>query len=505
MVGPRRGAFAKHILIRTNSFTYETSLLHPWHATYAIRMSPQPHLLFVDDENLLHNLFERLFTRNGFKVTCCASAVQAIDLLKIEKFDLVVTDFMMPDMDGFSLLSHIREFYPTTRVIMVTAHANVQHAVRMMQHGAIDYIPKPFTAADLVERVKASLDKPIEPVEVGSGAKSGPAPSKSKTESGKKTVQYIGDSASITRLKSVLPRVSQNQAPVFIQGESGTGKEILAKLIHQTSDRSSGPYLTINCANLPRELVESHLFGHKRGSFTGAVEDMTGAFEHADGGTLLLDEITEVELSVQTKLLRVLQEKEFQKVGSSDIKKVDVRVIATSNRNLGEAIAEGTFREDLYHRLAVFPLTVPPLRDRSGDVTLLAKHFVEKYCALYGLAVKTLSAELLLHFEGYAWPGNVRELENMVQRGVLLSAERPEIRKLDVYDDFFTDADPMRSSGRQMEDAKLTTIDDMERFMILQALGDSGNNQQEAAAKLGISARTIRNKLHKYREDGFSD
>jgi len=321
----------------------------------------------------------------------------------------------------------------------------------------------------------------------------------------KKTISYIGESPSIQRLKSVLPRVSQNQAPVFIQGESGTGKEILAKLIHQTSDWAKGPYLTINCANLSRELVESHLFGHKRGAFTGAVEDMTRVFEHADGGTLLLDEITEVELSVQAKLLRVPQEKEFQKVGSSDIKQVDVRVIATSNRNLGEAIGSGIFREDLYHRLAVFPLTVPPLRDRTGDVTLLAKHFVDKYCQLYNLAPKTLAKDLLSHFEGHSWPGNVRELENMVQRGVLLSAERSEVQKLDVYDDFFTDADPVKAGALSPEDAKLSTIDDMERYMILQALGESGNNQQVAADKLGISARTIRNKLHKYREDGLID
>lgn len=462
-------------------------------------MNPQRNLLFVDDENLLHNLFERLFTRNGFKVTCTASAIQAIEILKSEQFDLVITDFMMPDMDGFSLLGHIRENYPSTRVIMVTAHANVQHAVRMMQHGAIDYIPKPFTAADLVERVKGSLSKPIEaPVDAPTKVASKTAP-----DPAKRTVNYIGESVSIGRLKAVLPRVSQNQAPVFIQGESGTGKEILAKLIHQTSDRSKGPYLTINCANLPRELVESHLFGHKRGAFTGAVEDMTGAFEHADGGTLLLDEITEVELSVQAKLLRVLQEKEFQKVGSSDIKQVDVRVIATSNRNLGEAIASGIFREDLYHRLAVFPLTVPPLRDRAGDVTLLANHFVEKYCQLYNLPSKSLSKELLNHFESHSWPGNVRELENMVQRGVLLSAERSEVQKLDVYDDFFTDADPIKSGSLSSDDAKLSTIDDMERYMILQALDESGNNQQVAADKLGISARTIRNKLHKYREDGF--
>ena len=468
-------------------------------------MANEPHLLFVDDENLLHNLFERLFTRNGFRVTCSASAMQAIEMMKEESYDLVVTDFMMPDMDGFALLGHIREHYPTTRVIMVTAHANVQHAVRMMQHGAIDYIPKPFTTAELLDRVNASLKADIPALTAEAEAPAAETKPRKKAAPSAGTVTYIGESPSIQRLKSILPRVSGNKAPVFIQGESGTGKEVLSRLIHQSSDRSGGPYVTLNCANLPRELVESHLFGHKKGAFTGAIEDMTGAFEKADGGTLLLDEITEIDLPTQAKLLRVLQESEIQKVGSSETKKVDVRVIATSNRNLSQAISDGQFREDLYHRLAVFPVTVPPLRERPGDVALLARHFVEKYCTLYSLDKKTLTDELLHHFEQHAWPGNVRELENMIQRGVLLSAEREDIRKSDVYDDFFSDADPMGDSSPQASNPKLSTIDDMERYMIIQALEETGNNQQAAADKLGISARTIRNKLRKYREDGLID
>lgn len=460
-------------------------------------MDRQPHLLFVDDENLLHNLFERLFSRHGFDVTCAASALRAIELLKENEYDLVVTDFMMPDMDGFALLGHIREHYPSTRVIMVTAHANVQHAVRMMQHGVVDYIPKPFTAAELVERVKSTLERDTDP---------GPAPAAS-SPAGKRRpdsghVEYVGESDAIERLKSVLPRISSNAAPVFIQGDSGTGKEILARLIHQMSDRSDQPYVTINCANLPRELVESHLFGHRKGAFTGAIEDMTGAFERAHGGSLLLDEITEIELGVQAKLLRVLQEREFQKIGSPEVQKVDVRVIATSNRNLSDAIDEGRFREDLYHRLAVFPLTVPPLKERMADVPILARHFVDKYCSLYQLEPKTLSDDLIAEFMSYDWPGNVRELENMVQRGALLSAERSEITRSDVYDEFFSDASPARSNGGA-PDLKGSTIEDMERHMILQALNETENNQKEAAEKLGISARTIRNKLKKYREEGL--
>jgi len=462
-------------------------------------MADQQHILFVDDEQLLHNLFQRLFSRHGIEVTSCISAEQAIEELKNQSFDLVVTDFMMPDMDGFGLLGHIRENYPGTRVIMITAHANVQHAVRMMQHGAIDYIPKPFSTAELVERVQASLARDPEqlaPPEVDARASSLTKESK---------LSYIGEAPSIERLKEVLPRVSKNTAPVFIQGESGTGKEILARLIHEMSDRSSGPYLTINCANLPRELVESHLFGHRKGAFTGAIDNMTGAFETADGGTLLLDEITEIDLNIQAKLLRVLQEQEFQTIGSNDVKKVNVRVIATSNRNLAEAIQTGTFREDLYHRLAVFPLTVPPLRDHMSDIPILVEHFVEKYCSLYQLGTKEVSDKLFERFSSYDWPGNVRELENMVQRGVLLSAERRSIKVIDVYDDFFTDAGRLRTSENGSTNPKLSTIEDMERYMILQALSDTNNNQQAAADKLGISARTIRNKLRKYREEGHID
>ncbi|MFW5973295.1 MAG: sigma-54-dependent transcriptional regulator, partial [Bacteroidota bacterium] len=428
-------------------------------------MEQQPRILFVDDEHLLHSLFERLFSRQGMHVTSCHSAVQAMEVLKKEEFDLVVTDFMMPDVDGLQLLAHIRQEHPHTRVIMITAHANVQHAVRAMQNGAIDYIPKPFSTTELVERIQTCLKK---------AAPEAPEPTAS-TSAGRRrrtrpstAIDYVGHHESILRLKGLLPRVSQNKAPVFIQGESGTGKEILAKLIHHSSDRSDGPYVTLNCANLPRELVESHLFGHRKGAFTGAIDDMTGAFERADRGTLLLDEITEIDLPVQAKLLRVLQEQEIQKVGESTARKVDVRVIATSNRNLRDAIEDGVFREDLYHRLCVFPLSVPPLRERRSDVHLLARHFVDKYCGLYGLPAKSLHPELVARFNQHPWPGNVRQLENMVQRGVLLSAERDLIELSDVMNDFFSDADLQPTSGRffgddkeVIENGSIETIEDM--------------------------------------------
>ena len=471
----------------------------------------QPHILFVDDEQMLHDVLGRLFTRHGVKVTSCANAHQAIDELEEggQEFDLVLTDFKMPEMNGLELLAYVRQEHPHLKVIMITAHANVQHAVSAMRSGAVDYMPKPFSTEELVERVQAQLEKSKEASgsaqEASSTAKRSRPHSKAKKK-GSTTTQFIGEHESINELKALLPRVAESRAPVFIHGESGTGKEILSRLIHEKSKRSGEPYVTINCANLPSELVESHLFGHRKGAFTGAIEDMTGAFERADGGTLLLDEVTEVDLNVQAKLLRVLQEQEFQKVGTSETQKVDVRVIATSNRNLEEAVQANAFREDLYHRLAVFPLHVPPLRDRISDIPLLTQHFVEKYCELYDLPHKEIEPELLHHFQSYDWPGNVRQLENMVHRGVVMSADREVLEMGDVINDYFSDA---RGGARgdvqgAIAEGKVETIEDMERHMILQTLAQEGENQRSAAEKLGISARTIRNKLKRYRSEGYS-
>lgn len=456
-------------------------------------MADQPHVLFVDDEQMLHTLFTRLFKRFDIQLTHCMSALQAVDLLEEHTFDLVITDFMMPDMDGVELLAHIRETYPSVRVIMITAHANVQHAVRAMKTGAIDYIPKPFSTDELMERVQRLLDEE-EP------AAAAPVAAPAQPPSGAAD-SFIGEHPSIQRLKEMLPLLSQNRAPVFIQGESGTGKEVLARAIHQASHRAEEPFVALNCATLPSELAESHLFGHIKGAFTGAVADMTGAFEKADGGTLLLDEVTEVKQSIQAKLLRALQEREFVKVGSSKPQAVDVRVIATSNRNLQEAMEEGTFREDLYHRLSVFPLTLPPLRDRASDIPRLVTFFISKYAALYGLPEKEVSDELMQDFISRPWPGNVRELENMVQRGVILSADREVILQEDVVNDFFSDKKPSSTGAADFVRAG-KTIEEMEREMILKTLEHTGNNQKEAAKRLGVSARTIRNKLTKYREEG---
>jgi len=460
-------------------------------------------VLFVDDNTMLHDVLDRLLSRHGIEVTSLSNADRAVEALSDEEFDLLITEAALSGTDGTELLRHVRQHHGQTKVIMVTGQANVQHAVDVMKQGAADYMPKPFSTDEFVERVKQHLTAPSEPEPEPT------APTRTASRSAGSTSEplskYVGDHPSIKNLKRLVPPVAQSKAPVFIHGESGTGKEILSRIVHELSDRSNKPYVTLNCANLPRELVESHLFGHRKGAFTGAIEDREGAFERADGGTLLLDEVTEIDLPIQAKLLRVLQEQEFQKVGDSTKKKVDVRVIATSNRDLREAVDEGSFREDLYHRLAVFPLHVPPLRERLSDVVPLAQHFVSKYCDMYNLPEKTVDDALLDRFQSYEWPGNVRQLENMVHRGVALATDRPVIKLEDVFNEFISDtrsSDRAESAHMEINGSEVT-IEEMERRMIIEALRET-ESQQSAAERLGISARTIRNKLKKYREEGYA-
>jgi len=494
-----------------------------------------PHILAVDDEVMLHDVFERLFPREGIAVTACSSGTEAMEQLKDTAFDLVLATHQMPGPDGMELLDHIQEQHPQVQVILLSDQDNAQNAVRAMQRGAVDYIPKPFSTDELVDRVKALLEEP-EPasqptadtpngdslpnaadIAASDGAPAGKdgAPvlssSASLASDDPDSSRFVGQHESIQHLKTMVPRVAQSEAPVFIHGESGTGKEILSQLIHDQSARADEPYVPINCAALPSDLVESHLFGHVEGAFTGAVDDMEGAFEQADGGTLLLDEITEIDCGVQAKLLRVLQEQEFQKVGASKKKEVDVRIVATSNRDLKEAVEDGAFREDLYHRLAVFPLHVPPLRGRLSDIPLLARHFVQKYADQYGLPEKALSPGLLKHFQTHDWPGNVRELENMIHRGVVMATDADTITKEHVLNNSFvkdTAGAPDGSASATLTDLldgdDPPTIAEMERKLILRTLSEEDVSQKRAAEQLGVSARTIRNKLQEYRDEGFS-
>lgn len=506
-------------------------------------------ILLLDDDKLLLGFMEEHLSMNDYQVHAFDSPLKAISFLESNTVDLVISDVKMNEMTGDEVMSHVNRHYPGIGVILITGFGTINHSVNAIRKGAFDYITKPFTSREILYRVNrffetAEEDKKRPPrfagtaadpaAETGTGPQPGAAaspdadspdktgetgadgkqmtktPSEGDSRRKKDTqdagasphkdlrekagVRMVGEHKHIKKLLKLLPRIARNNAPVLIQGESGTGKEVYAHLIHHHSDRAGGPYVKINCANLPTELVESTLFGHLKGAFTGAISDRKGAFDEADGGTLLLDEITEIDINVQAKLLRVLQEREFLRVGSQKPKRVDVRIIATTNRNINEVIAENLFREDLYYRLNVFPITIPPLRERREDIENLARHFIDRYTTQYGLKPKKITPELLGYLQDQEWKGNVRELDNKIHRGVILAQDNEEISVLDIEDRLFSRMDEEIKS-EVLADIPLIPIEEMELQMIKKALERTQGNQKKAAKLLGISDRTIRNKL----------
>lgn len=463
-------------------------------------------VVIIEDDKMLLEFLEENLSVNGYDAIAFESPVDATDYLKEESVDLVLTDVKMDEMTGDEVLDHVTEEYPDTGVIMMTSFGNIAHAVRALQKGAFDYITKPFKTKEIIYRInrffesdninfnkehkiQAFSDDDTDPDQ----EETGPDSDQLVQPTGKK---FIGKDSKIQKLMDILPQIATSAAPVMIQGESGTGKEVFASLIHQNSNRSENPYVKINCANLPKELVESTLFGHVKGAFTGAVSDKKGAFEKADTGTILLDEITEIDLNIQAKLLRVLQEKEFHRVGGQKPISSDVRVIATSNRNIAEAIADEQFREDLYYRLNVFPISIPPLRERKKDIPLLVDFFMEKYTDKYGLEAKSIDDELMEYLVNKKWQGNVRELENKIHRGVILSGNSDTITLEHIEKNMFSKVD-VEVGQQVLSDLPLMSIEDMELQLIKKALEHTQGNQKEAAKILGITDRTIRNKIKK--------
>lgn len=465
-------------------------------------------ILVVDDDELLLGFMEEILTKEGFKVHAFESPVKATEYLEKNSVDLVITDVKMNEMTGDEVLANVKKNYPDTGVIMITGFGNINHAVRALHKGAFDYMTKPFKAKEILYRVNRYFNADPEerdkkpksvahsPREDKKGDLVSPVDNSDETEN-----KFIGNDPQIKKLLRIIPQIARNTAPVLIQGESGTGKEVFAHQIHVNSNRAQGPYIKINCANLPSELVESTLFGHLEGSFTGATSDRQGAFDAAEGGTLLLDEITEIKLNVQAKLLRVLQENEFYRVGSQEPVKADVRILATSNRNIAEAISEKQFREDLYYRLNVFPVEIPPLRDRKTDIPVLANYFVEHYSTKYGLEKKELSEELLNHLVQQEWRGNVRELNNKIHRGIILAQDSDKITMEHINHEMFSSVDDNLNKEVLATDLPLMSIEDMELQLIQKALEHTQGNQKKAAKLLGISDRTIRNKLKQLDED----
>lgn len=458
-------------------------------------------ILVVDDDKLLLEFMEELLSTDGFNVAAFDNPAKAMDALKDNPVDLVITDVKMNEMTGDEVLKHVKENHPETGVIMITGFGNINHAVRALHKGAFDYITKPFKGKEILYRVNrffdddAQVETPVRKTETTAKSKKQNQVSPSD-HSEKPGTEFIGNDPQIKKLMRIIPQIAKNMAPVLIQGESGTGKEVLAHQIHVQSNRSEGPYIKINCANLPTELVESTLFGHIKGSFTGAISDREGAFDAAQGGTLLLDEITEIDINVQAKLLRVLQENEFQRVGSQKPIETNVRILATSNRNIATSIAEKSFREDLYYRLNVFPVEIPPLRHRKGDIPLLANYFVDQYTKRYNMERKEISAELMDSLIEREWRGNVRELNNQIHRGVILAQDDNQITTEHIDSAMFSNVDANLSEEvLNNADLPLMSIEEMELKLIKKALTHTQGNQKEAAKLLGISDRTIRNKL----------
>lgn len=477
-------------------------------------MSEQMHkILIVDDEqNMRVALFEAL-SRNGHDVAVAEDGGMALEMIARNPPDLVVTDIKMPGMDGLELLRQVKALLPALPVVIMTGFATVDTAVEAMKQGAFDYLLKPFPVEvieETVARVFALGCRLGQPTDRPAVAKVGEAAPLEKP--------IIGQSGKLLQLMNRAKSVASSKATVLILGESGTGKEVFARFIHQESDRRDGPFVALNCAALPEGLLESELFGHEKGAFTGAIATKKGKFELADTGTLLLDEIGEIPLHLQAKLLRVLQEEEVDRLGGRAPFKVDVHVLATTNRDLEKGVQEGNFRQDLYYRLNVIPLKLPPLRERREDVGLLVDFFVRKYASQYGKPVKTLSCAVWARFADYGWPGNVREMENLIERATLLS----QGRELELWD-FWDDVEPPcrvepsalvvpQASGHSAVAAANTsaaveigaqTLREVERQMILQALQANDNNRTHAAEILGISVRTLRNKLHEYRSQGM--
>jgi len=477
-------------------------------------MSEQTHkILIVDDEqNMRVALFEAL-SRNGHEVAVAENGRMALEMIARQPPELVITDIKMPGMDGLELLRQVKALRPELPVVIMTGFATVDTAVEAMKQGAFDYLLKPFPV-EVIEETVARVFAP--------GRRLKQTISRSEPQKIGEVVAFekpiIGQSPRLLQLMDRARSVASSKATVLILGESGTGKEVFARFIHLESDRRNGPFVALNCAALPEGLLESELFGHEKGAFTGAIATKKGKFELADGGTLLLDEIGEIPLHLQAKLLRVLQEEEVDRLGGRAPFKIDVHVLATTNRDLAQAVKEGAFRQDLYYRLNVIPLKLPPLRERREDVGVLVDFFVRKYAGQYGKPIKKPSAAVWDRFADYGWPGNVREMENLIERATLLS----QGQELELWD-FWDDVEPpprlepavpvvfpacghsavAAANVSAAMDVGMQTLREVERQMILQALQANDNNRTHAAEILGISVRTLRNKLHEYRSQGI--
>ncbi|OQX64728.1 MAG: DNA-binding response regulator [Desulfococcus sp. 4484_242] len=445
-------------------------------------------IMIVDDEKDYLVVLEALLAPEGYEVVTSLNAHNALSLMRDSDFDLVIADMKMPGLNGMELLEECKKINPDLPVIIMTAYGTIETAVEAMKKHAYDYITKPFEN----ERLKLTVEKALNNYRLIKENKRLSAALTDRFRHG----NIIGKSKAMRRIYDIIDKLAQSKSSVLISGASGTGKELIAKAIHYSGRRKDRPFISVNCAALTETLLESELFGHEKGAFTGAVAMRKGRFEMADGGTLFLDEVGEMPAALQVKLLRVLQEMEFERVGGTKTIQVDVRILSASNRNLKEDVARGTFRKDLFYRLNVINVEVPSLKERLEDIPLLVSHFIEKYQQNENPI--TLAPEVWKVFYAYSWPGNVRELENVIERGVVLSSDG----KITVTDL----PEGMAESEMEMDveqfippDLPLPkALEKIEEQLIRNALAESGNIQSHAAKRLGITKSLIQHKIKKY-------
>ena len=445
-------------------------------------------ILIVDDEPEMRLALETTLKREKFQLACVEDGKQALEKMEDDDFDLVLTDVRMPKLNGLELLRSVKEKFPETKVVMMTAYGTIDNAVEAMKEGAFDYLIKGsgFSADVLVSTVKRAF------LESGSFIPPVHRPSP-HFESLGEMKRIITQNEEMIKLLEFAKNVSYSKSTVLIMGETGTGKELFARYIHQCSTRSENPFMAVNCAALPEGLLESELFGHEKGSFTGATENKEGKFELANNSSLLLDEVTEMSLALQAKLLRVLQEHEVDKIGGRMPISVDVRVIATSNRDIRKRIQDQQFREDLYYRLNVVPLNLIPLRERIDDIPVLVESFINQFCQENGKPRLKIDSATLTLLKKYRWPGNIRELGNIVERSCLMCQDD----KILPSHLFFDEELQSKENGTPRLSG---TIYEMEKELIIQTLEEVNGNKTKAADSLGISIRTLRNKLNEYGE-----
>ncbi len=450
----------------------------------------QHKILIVEDDKDLAEALATTLELEGYQVVTAGNGTEALVCLNRQAFRLVVSDVQMPVMDGFQLLNNIQQKFEHIPVLLMTAYGTIPKAVAAMRAGAVDYLIKPFAAEVLVEKVAGLLG--------GQDAQ---------------TAETVVVAENMQKLYALCRKVAKTGVSVLLEGESGVGKEVLARYIHQHSTHQQGPFVAINCAAIPENMLEAMLFGYEKGAFTGAVQASAGKFEQAQGGTLLLDEITEMELGLQAKLLRVLQEKEVERLGGQKKISLNVRVIATTNRNLKERVKEGEFREDLYYRLSVFPLKIPSLRERKADILPLAQSLVKKHFSGNG-PLPVFSADAEEKMQLYHWPGNVRELENVVQRALILQSGG-RIQQQDLIFEEMTewsgqiaDTEAMTEPGVGETTAEVRRlgkeVKTVEEKIILKTLQELNGSRKQTAEKLGISPRTLRYKLARMKESGVA-